>query len=150
MHMSTSLIKLAEVSHSESLRGNVQTLVVLMILVSMMGVLWAVLLLRRARDWRTGLLTALMALVPLYQTVAVFTETGIWTFSSAAQIKAYVDLTINVLFLVAVFLLEFMMEKRHSAEVRLRVIEPGLTISQQDLPLPSKMRPKTNVPQQAH
>ena len=119
-----SLARVVDLAHLETLRGSVQTLIVLMVLVSLVGMLWAVLLLRRARDWRIAVLTVVMAIVPVYQTIAVLTETGVWTFSAAVQVKAYVDLAINVLFLVAVFLLEFSMEKRYSAEVRLRVMDP--------------------------
>lgn len=142
-----SLARVVDLAHLETLRGSVQTLIVLMVLVSLVGMLWAVLLLRRARDWRIAVLTVVMAIVPVYQTIAVLTETGVWTFSAAVQVKAYVDLAINVLFLVAVFLLEFSMEKRYSAEVRLRVMDPGLLTSRQSSL--SRLRPKTGLPQQA-
>ena len=138
---------MAEFARAAQWRGSMQTLVVIMVLISILGVLWAVMLLRRARDWRIALLTIVMALVPIYQTMVFTTEAGIWTFSAAMQLKAFVDLAINVLFLLAVFLLEFAIEKRYSAEVRARVLEPGLTIERHQPILPDKLRHKTGLPQ---
>ncbi len=138
---------MAEFTRAAQWHGSVQTLVALMVLISMVGVLWAVLLLRRARDWRITLLTVVLALVPIYQTVVYTTEAGIWTFSAALQFKVFADLAINVLFLIAVFLLEFAIEKRYSAEVRARVLEPGLTIERHPPALPDRIRHKSGLQQ---
>ncbi len=142
-----ALSLMAELARAAQWRGSVQTLVVLMVLISILGVLWAVMLLRRARDWRITLLTIVMALVPIYQTMVYTTEIGIWNFSAATQFKVFADLLINVLFLIAVFLLEFAIEKRYSAEVRARVLEPGLTIERHQPALPDKLRHKSGLPQ---
>jgi hypothetical protein len=117
-----------DMGHLADTKSSAQLMMTLMVVVSATGILWSIMLLRKARDWRMGLLTVLMGLVPIYQTVALFTETGILTVTAAAQIRAFVDLTINVLFLIAVFLLEFALEERRSVQLQLRVLEEPLMI----------------------
>ena len=125
-------------------------LVVLMLAVSLVGIVWCVLLLRRARDWQMSVLTIMMGLVPVYQTVALMTEMGVLQSSMATQIRAFVDLIINLLFLIAVFLLQFAMEKKHSAEVRLRVLEQPLTTERPPTALPNKLRYYATKPPVTH
>jgi hypothetical protein len=100
--------------------------VAVLALVSLLGVVWAVQLMCRARDWPMRLLTALLGLMPIYQTVSAAIETGVVAFPQAARWRMVSDLVINVLFLLSVFLLEFAVEDAHKAKVQLRVMESVL------------------------
>ncbi|MCX6620390.1 MAG: hypothetical protein NTY38_04815 [Acidobacteria bacterium] len=102
------------------------TIVTVLTLVSALGVVWSVQLLRRARDWPMRILTALLGLMPIYQTICAAIETGYVQFPPAARWRMVSDLTINVLFLLSVFLLEFAIEEGHKTKVQLRVMEAAV------------------------
>ncbi len=72
------------------------------------------------------ILTALLGLMPIYQTVSAAIETGFVHFPPAARWRMVSDLTINVLFLLSVFLLEFAVEEGHKTKVQLRVMEAAV------------------------
>jgi hypothetical protein len=103
-------------------------LVAVLSLVSTMGIIWSVILLRRARDWSMRLLTMVLGLMPLYQTIAACTEAGLWRLEAVGRLKTMVDLVINVLFLLSIFLLEFAIDQRNRAQMQLRVLESNLPV----------------------
>lgn len=102
------------------------TAVAALVPVSALGVVCCVHLLRRAPNWPVRILTVLLGLMPIYQTVSLAIETGYLGFPPAAQWRMVSDLTINVLFLCSVFLLERAAEQGHKARVQLRVMEAAV------------------------
>lgn len=125
------------------------TVVTVLALVSALGVVWSIQLLRRARDWPMRILTALLGLMPIYQTLSAAIETGFVHFPPAARWKMVSDLTINVLFLLSVFLLEFAVEEGHKTKVQLRVMEAAVPAASHAAASPPVPRPEQATPTHA-
>lgn len=121
------------------------TAVAILVPVSVLGVVWSIHLLRRAPDWPVRILTAILGLMPIYQTLSLAIETGFLSFPPAARWRTVSDLMINVLLLCSLFLLEFAVEQGHKARVQLRVMEAAVPAgSHSAVPLaPSPAEPAT-------
>ena len=103
-----------------------QMIVIVLSIVSFIGLMWAGLLIRRVHDWPLRLLAITLGVMPLYQTFAACAELGMLTPTAATRIKSLVDLSVNVLFLVSIFVLEFAIDERNKTQVQLRVLEQPL------------------------
>ncbi|MCC7499107.1 MAG: hypothetical protein IT160_16100 [Bryobacterales bacterium] len=97
-------------------------------LVSVLGVVCSIHLLRRAPDWPVRILTILLGLMPIYHTISAAVETRVIYFPTADRWRIVSDLTINVLLLISIFLLEFSVEEGRKFRVQLRVMEAAAAV----------------------
>ena len=104
------------------------TLVVILSLITVLGLIWSIVLLRHARDWPMRLLAILLGLSPVYQTVAACRDAGVWNASMAGHWKTLLDLVINAAFLFCLYLLHSAIERVRKAEVQIRLMERPLVL----------------------
>jgi hypothetical protein len=96
-------------------------MLVLLAIVSAIGVFWAAVLYRRASDRSTRLLAVLLALMPLYQTMAVCLDTGVWN-PSAPHLRVLAHLGVNIVFLLSIWILEAAINHHYRVATRLRLL----------------------------
>jgi len=78
---------------------------------------WSIVLLRRIRDWRIGLMTAMFGLMALRQVLTLLNVKESWTISATAQPAELPGLVVSILaFLVAVFLGRFISQAVENRE----------------------------------
>jgi transcriptional regulator with XRE-family HTH domain len=92
------------------------------------GLIWSIVLWRRARDWSMRLLALLLGIMPVYQVLLTAIESGSLNVPGVNQLRNLVDLGVNVVFLFCIFLLEFAINQRNRADLQLRMMESNVTV----------------------
>jgi|GEM_PF-2454676 len=92
------------------------------------GLIWSIDLWRRARDMAMRLLALLLGLMPVYQTLLSAIESGSLPAPGVYQLRNVIDLAVNVVFLFSIFLLEYAIEQRNRADLKLRMMESNVTV----------------------
>lgn len=92
------------------------------------GLIWSIDLWRRARDMAMRLLALLLGLMPIYQTLLSAIERGSLSVPGAYHLRNVIDLAVNVVFLFSIFLLEYAIEQRNRADLKLRMMESNVTV----------------------
>lgn len=80
-------------------------IIIISIVIRLVAMGWSIIILRRIRDWRVGLMTAMFGLMALRQVFTLIKEKESWAILVEAQLIELPGLVVSILaFLVAVFL----------------------------------------------
>jgi len=105
---------------------NANPLLALAFLTCLATILWCILLTRRQRNGLDKLLTGLLGLIAIYQSLRILSDSGLATFARFRTLEGWVDLISACLYLLAAFILKTSSINRAATQVHLRLVEAEL------------------------
>jgi hypothetical protein len=100
----------------------------ILIAICIPGLIWSIVLWRRARDRSMRILALLLGIMPIYQVILTLIEKGSLQVPGVSQLRNLVDLGVNVVFLFSIFLLEYAIDQRNRTDLQLRMLESNVTV----------------------
>lgn len=100
----------------------------ILIAICIPGLIWSIVLWRRARDRSMRILALLLGIMPVYQVILTLIEKGSLQVPGVSQLRNLVDLGVNVVFLFSIFLLEYAIDQRNRTDLQIRMLESNVTV----------------------
>ena len=100
-----------------------------LVVVDLVGLIWSIILIRRARDWRARIIAVALGGMPIYQTIAMVLDSSIKIHPVLETLRMSIDLVVNALFLFLLYLLELAISTERRLGVRLRMAEAVNTMA---------------------
>lgn len=100
----------------------------ILIAICIPGLIWSIVLWKRARDRSMRILALLLGIMPIYQVILTLIEKGSLQVPGVTQLRNLVDLGVNVVFLFSIFLLEYAIEQRNRTDLQIRMLESNVTV----------------------
>jgi len=98
-------------------------LLALALLICLATILWCILLTRRQRNGLDRVLTGLLGLVAIYESLRILKDSGFALFTRFRSLDSWVDLASACLYLVAALILKTSSVDRAASKVHLRLME---------------------------
>jgi PAS domain-containing protein len=106
---------------AQLLRAN--PLMALALLICLATILWCILLTRRQRNGLDKILTGLLGLIAIYDSLRILKDSGFVTFARFRTMEGWVDLISACLYLLAALILKTSSLDRAATKVHLRLVE---------------------------
>lgn len=100
----------------------------ILIAICIPGLIWSIVLWKRARDRSMRILALLLGIMPVYQVILTLIEKGSLQVPGVSQLRNLVDLGVNVVFLFSIFLLEYAIDQRNRTDLQIRMLESNVTV----------------------
>jgi hypothetical protein len=108
---------------AELFRAN--PLMALALLICLGTILWCILLIRRQRNSVDKVLTGLLGLIAIYESLRILKDSGFAIFAHFHRLEALVDFVSACLYMVAALILKTSSVDRAATRVHLRLVEAG-------------------------
>jgi len=106
---------------AQLLRAN--TLMALALLICLATILWCILLSRRQRNGLDKMLTGLLGLIAIYESLRILKHSGFAAFARFPAMEGWVDLISACLYLAAASILKTSGTERAATKIHLRLVE---------------------------
>ncbi len=100
-------------------------LLALALLICLATILWCILLTRRQRNGFDKVLTGLLGLIAIYESLRILKDSGFAIFSHFHMLEGWVDFISACLYLLAAMILKTSSIDRAASKVHLRLMEAG-------------------------
>ena len=100
-------------------------LMALALLICLATILWCILLIRRQRGTVDRVLTALLGLIAIYESLRILKDSGFAMFAHLHILEGWVDFISACLYMVAALILKTSSVDRAATRVHLRLMEAG-------------------------
>jgi hypothetical protein len=100
-------------------------LMALALLICLATILWCILLIRRQRNSVDKVLTGLLGLIAIYESLRILKDSGIAMFAHFHMLEGWVDFISACLYMVAALILKTSSVDRAATRVHLRLMEAG-------------------------
>jgi PAS fold len=100
-------------------------LLALALLICLGTILWCIFLTRRQRNFHGKVLTGLLGLIAIYESLRILKDSGFAVFGHFHMLTGWVDLVIACLYMGAALLLKTYSLDRAATQVQLRLMEAG-------------------------
>jgi PAS domain-containing protein len=97
----------------------------LALLICLATILWCILLIRRQRNSVDKVLTGLLGLIAIYESLRILKDSGIAMFAHFHMLEGWVDFISACLYMVAALILKTSSVDRAATRVHLRLMEAG-------------------------
>ena len=108
---------------AELFRAN--PLMALALLICLATILWCILLIRRQRNSVDKVLTGLLGLIAIYESLRILKDSGFAMFAHFHMLEGWVDFISACLYMLAALILRTSSTDRAAAKVHLRLMEAG-------------------------
>ena len=97
----------------------------LALLICLATILWCILLIRRQRNSVDKVLTGLLGLIAIYESLRILKDSGFAVFAHFQMLEGWVDFISACLYMVAALILKTSSVDRAATRVHLRLVEAG-------------------------